>query len=233
MDTLRDQLTSSPILAGTPKLVSPTTRQSRQAQQAVVTDFNTPFYMILLGFLSLISHSLSAQLQQDIAAGRVILDDQVLEVKKEIAGGGTIDLLDGTTHRIDGICSFDKNGLMDGRAFLFNEVAIGYGTNAASGKEGEIEYDVKAPAVLQNALFIINQNGREVLRMPVRDLHNIHTGTHEDQEYCVLKSIRHLVDGKNVTMQIKFPPSATLGGTDKHYIYVRLRGVQTSIKPTT
>lgn len=194
--------------------------------------FNKPFFHIAIAFLSMIDYQLSQQLQADIAGNKTTLDDQVLEIKKNIAGGGTIDLIDATTERIDGICSFDKNKLQTGRAFIFDRLSIGYQYGATKGLEGKISYNRAMPAELQNALFIINQNGKEVLRMPVIDLHNLAAGQKVADQYSELNSLRLLADDKTLTMQIKFAPGATLAVTEgvEHYIHVRLSGLQTSVK---
>lgn len=193
--------------------------------------FNTAFFHTVIAFLTVMSKQLSAQLRADMASGTIVLDDQVLEIKKEIIGGGTIDLIDATTERIDGICSFDKNKLQTGRAFVFDEIALNYKSDAASGKEGSLAYNAVAPAELQNALFIVNQDGREVLRVPVIDIHNAETGQKVSDEYTALKTLRHLVDDRPISIQIKFAPSVALSNATKHYIHLRLKGVQTSKKP--
>lgn len=193
--------------------------------------YNSAFFHIVLEFLKLTSKQLSAQLNGDLNGGRTSLDPQVLDIKKQISGGGTIDLLDATTQRIDGICSFDKNILQTGRAFVFDQISIGYKSDANIGKEGSLTYNAAAPAPLLNALFIINQNGREVLRMPVMDLHNLAAGQSVSDQYTTLKSLRYLADDKTITMQLKFPPAVVMDdSTVKHYIYVRLNGLQTTIK---
>lgn len=191
---------------------------------------NTQFFTIVITFLTGILSSLSEQLRTDISGGKVILDDQVLEIKKEISGGSTIELIDATTQRIDGICSFDKDRLDTGRAFVFDQIAINYATDAASGKEGGLSYKIAAPKELQNALFILVQDGREVLRMPVKDLTNITTGHNQADEYAQLKSLRYLVDNRKIEMKIKFPPTVSLDSSVKHYVHVRLNGLQTAKK---
>lgn len=191
---------------------------------------NLAFFTIALAFLTDIAVRLSKQLQADIKEGKIVLDDQILELKKEIVGGGEINLLTAATERIDGICSFDKNKLQSGRAFLFDQISVCYATDAASGKEGELEYDVKAPVALQNALFVITQDGREVLRMPVRDVHNIETGQNISDAYRQLKTMRYLSDERNIKLTIIFPEDVVLSGAAKHYVYVRLNGVQTTKK---
>lgn len=191
---------------------------------------NTQFFQIAIAFLGGILTALSEQLRTDISGGKVILDDQVLEIKKEISGGSTIELIDATTQRIDGICSFDKDRLDTGRAFVFDQIAINYATDAASGKEGGLSYKIAAPKELQNALFVLVQEGREVLRMPVKDLTNITTGHNQADEYAVLKSLRYLVDNRKIEMKIKFPPGVSLDSSVKHYVHVRLNGLQTAKK---
>ena len=191
---------------------------------------NLAFFGIALAFLMDISARMSKQLQADLASANTTLDDQVLELKKEISGGSTIDLLDATDERIDGVNSFDKNMLKTGRAFIFDQISLGYATNAASGLVGNIEYNTKAPKELQNAILIISQEGREVLRMPVRELNNIHTATTESEEYKQLKSLRYLKDEATIEVKLKFPPGVALSDAAKHYVYLRLNGVQTTKK---
>lgn len=187
------------------------------------------FFTIAIAFLTQVAHTMTEQLKADLLSGNVVLQNQVLEVKKEITGNQA-ELLDSNTLRIDGICSFDPNGKLDtGRAFVFDKIAIGYATNAASGKEGELEYNTKAPAVLQNALVIITQDGREVLRMPFRDVNSIHTGANNRDDYSELNGLGYLVDGKPVTITIKLAPGKALDSTTaKHYVYFRASGLQTA-----
>lgn len=192
--------------------------------------FNKPFFLTVLAFIGMIPGQLTAQLEKDLNAGSVSLADQVLEIKKEISGGGTIDLIDGTTERVDGICNFDKDKLQSGRAFFFDRIALGYATNAASGKEGQLSYNTVAPKELQNAIIIIKQDGRQVLSFPLRDINNIYTAVFEKQQYNELDSINYFVDDRTITMQLKFPPGVVLDPAVKHYVYLRLKGLQTAKK---
>jgi len=79
---------------------------------------NLAFFTIVLAFLTDIGPRLSAQLKSDVASGRVVLDDQTMEIKKEISGGSIVQLLDGTSERITGINSFDKDRLKQGTCHL-------------------------------------------------------------------------------------------------------------------
>ncbi|WP_130735506.1 hypothetical protein [Flavobacterium sp. J27] len=190
---------------------------------------NKQFFVIAIGFLIAIKGRLSKQLQSDLELNNVALNDQVLELKKEISGGQTLDLLDATDDRIDGINSFDKNRLKTGRAFVFDEIAIGYATNANSGLAGSVDYVTDAPKELKNAIFILEQEGREVLRMPVKDLNN-KDGFKISDAYKELRTLHYLADDREVTAKIKFPPGVTLDAGVKHYVYLRINGVQTTKK---
>ena len=190
---------------------------------------NKQFFVLAINFLVGIQDRLSTQLQSDFAKKNVALQDQVLELKKEISGGSTIDLLDATAERIDGINSFDKNRLKTGRAFVFDEIALGYATNAASGLEGNIDYVTDAPKELRNAILILEQEGREVLRMPVKDLNN-KDGFKISDAYKELRTLHYFADDREITAKIKFPPGVVLDPGVKHYVYLRINGAQTSKK---
>ena len=196
--------------------------------------YNTKFFHTVLLFLVAVQASFSAQLREDINSQLIILDDQELYVKKEITGAaGIVDLIDSSTRNKPGVCNFDENKLKQGRAFVFDQIAINYGTHATlSGQEGAIEYSTKAPAALQNAEFVVSQDGREVLRMSLRSLSNIQTGTAAAEEYTQLKTLRHLVDTREIKLQLHFPAGVAMAvsGTITNYIYVRLNGVQTTKK---
>lgn len=192
---------------------------------------NLAFFTIALTFLSGIATRLSEQLKSDLKASKVVLDDHTLELKKEISGGATIDLLDALTENIPGICSFDKDKLKGGRAFIFDKIALNYATHATdAGLEGKIEYITKAPKELQNAVLMIIQDGRTVLSLPIRDVHNIQTGQASADDYKQLNSLRYLVDERPIEIKIKFAPNVVLDNTKKHYVYLRMSGLQTTKK---
>lgn len=192
--------------------------------------YNSVFFHTVLAFLAIMSDHLTIQLRTDANGKKVHLIPQVLEIKKNIAGGGTIDLIDATTQRIDGICSFDKNTLETGRAVVFDEISLGYKSDAAAGKEGSLAYTAALPAELQNALLIISQNGKEVLRMPAIDITNLAAGQNASDQYTKLKSLILLADAKTITIQLKFAPGVALAAGTNHYVYLRLSGLQTALK---
>jgi hypothetical protein len=192
--------------------------------------FNSVYYHTVLVFLSMMAEHLTVQLRTDASNKKTTLTPQVLEIKKNIQGGGTVDLIDATTLRVDGICSFDKNRLETGRAFVFDEISLGYRNHADAGKEGSLAYTLALPAELQNATFIVNQNGKEVLRMPVIDITNLTAGQNASDQYTKLKSLILLADAKETSLQLKFPPGVSLAAGTNHYISLRMSGLQTSLK---
>ncbi len=192
---------------------------------------NLAFFTIVFAFLGEIGPRLSNQLRTDVQANRVVLDDQTMEIKKEISGGSIIQLLDGTSERITGINSFDKDRLKQGRAFVFDKVAINYDTDAASGKAGELGYNDAIPPTLLNANLVVSQNGREVYRVPVRDLHGAQlTPSNPNDEYAQTGSLRYLLDDQEVKVELHFPPGVSLPTDVKHYVYLRFKGLQTAKK---
>ena len=196
---------------------------------------NLAFFSIVINFLLGVQTQLTVQLQSDLSDSlnpKVVLQPQVLEIKKEVTGN-TFELLTSTTDRVDGICSFDQGGKLEsGRAFVFDQVSIGYATNAASGLEGNIEYDTKAPKELQNAIVIVKQDTREVLRMPFRDLHNISRAysTNGNDAYSQLKALCFLADNKKVEITVKLAEGVSLPTDVKHYVWLRFNGLQTAKK---
>lgn len=194
------------------------------------------FYLVAIQFLVAMASGLSAQLQQDLSANTTRLQPHVLHVKKEIAGGSKIDLLTSNTKTLEGICSFDEGGKLDtSRAFIFDEISIGYASSTSTGAAGGLEYNTKAPKELQNADVVISQgDGKEIFRMPFRDLHNIQTGQKASDEYTELKALCGLKDNQTVKIQLQFPegvslPTVSGGNPIYHYVFLRMNGLQTVV----
>lgn len=194
---------------------------------------NTMFFTVAINFLVAVMGSMTNQLRLDLEATipQVVLQNQVLEIKKEVSGN-TIELLSSNTLRVDGICSFDQGGKLEtGRAFVFDQVAIGYASHATdSNLEGSIEYSTKAPKELQNSIVIITQKDREVLRMPFRDLHNIQNGNTASEAYTELKALGYFADQGTIKITIKLAEGVSLATGVKHYVYFRASGLQTAKK---
>lgn len=193
--------------------------------------YNTVFFHTVLLFLGAISGALTEQLRTDLSNNKMSLNNDELYVKKEIAGGGTIDLIDANTKNLKGICSFDTNKLKQTRAFVFDKISVTYATDATSGKEGELEYSTTLPAALQNADFVVTQDGREVFAKSLRSLTNINTGQNAADDYTSLRGLAYFVDDRQIEIQIRFPDGVALSNAAKHYVYVRFDGMSTIKKP--
>jgi hypothetical protein len=191
--------------------------------------FNTAFFHVVVAFLAAMSGQLKQQMITDLTNNTILLQSETLYVKKNITGAaGIVNLIDANTLNVPGICNFDKNNLQTGRVFVFDQICIGYKSDAASGKEGALAYTATAPAELQNAIFKITQNGKKIIELPVIDLHNAVTGTNRNDQYTQLKALGLLVDDKTIEMQLIFPTPMTAG--TNHYIHVSLSGLQTVSK---
>jgi hypothetical protein len=192
--------------------------------------FNTTFFHIVVAFLGTVSHQLKQQTIADLNNKSLMLSPETLYVKKEITGGGIINLIDANTLNLPGISNFDKNTLQSGRIFVFDQIAIQYKSDTGSGKEGSLQYNAAAPAELQNAIFRISQNGKKVIELPVVDLHNLAAGNNRADQYTSLKALGLLVDDKTIEMQLIFPAGVALSGATKHYVSISLSGLQTVSK---
>ena len=191
---------------------------------------NKAFFLIVIAFLGSVANQLSAQLLSDVRSQKIGLINETLYLRKEISGGGIINLLDTNSRNVPGICNFDTNVLQAGRVVVFDQISINYKSAATSGLEGALTYNSAAPKELQNAIFVISQNGRVVLSKPFTDIHNIGTGVNANDAYTELKALCLLVDDKPITMQLVFPPNVVLDPANKHYISINLNGAQTVTK---
>lgn len=191
---------------------------------------NKAFFLIVIAFLGSVTGQLQAQFIADVRSQKIGLINETLYLRKEISGGGIINLLDTNSRNVPGICNFDTNVLQAGRIVVFDQISINYKSGATSGLEGALTYNSAAPKELQNAIFVISQNGRVVLSKPFTDIHNIGTGVNANDAYTELKALCLLVDDKPITMQLVFPPNVVLDPATKHYISINLNGAQTVTK---
>ncbi len=192
---------------------------------------NKSFFLIAFAFLASVAGQLTAQLWADIQSGKKALIPETLYLRKQISGGSIITLLDTNSRNKPGVCNFDENVLRTGRILIFDQIALGYKSGATTGLEGALAYDAAAPKELQNAIFTLSQDGVIKFSKPFKDLHNIETGTHADDEYTELKALSLLVDDKPISMTLQFADGVVLDDTTvKHYIEIRLNGLATSAR---
>lgn len=194
---------------------------------------NKAFFLIVIAFLTSVANQLSAQMVADLSSGSFSLIPETLYVRKQISGGGEITLLTSSTLNKPGVCNFDANILQTGRILVFDQIALGYKSDAAVGKEGALSYNAIAPKELQNAIFTISQRGKVLFSKPFVDLHNVSAGLtiKTEDSYTELKAMCLLVDNYPVVMKLQFPEGVVLDdSTVKHYLEVRLNGLATSAK---
>ncbi|WP_282080877.1 hypothetical protein [Aquimarina algiphila] len=183
-------------------------------------------------FVTSVAGILSSELQQLISSNRVRLTDHTVFVRKNITGASSnFDVIDATTEKIDGVSSIKGTRLTKNQAVIFSQIAIGY-AEAAPNSEGSAQYGNTDIGALRNALFVITQNNREVLSLPVADLlRPTGNGLNSSDQYYKLGGLAYLVDDEEMDWQIKFPagvamPAPVTAG-NAHYFEVFLKGFKT------
>ncbi len=182
-------------------------------------------------FLNDVSPTLSSELQQLVQNQSVRLIDHTIVVRKNITGASsTFPVINATTKSIEGISTIDGAQLTKNQAVVFDQIALGYGLGDEN-QEGAVKYRNTDIAALRNASFVIKQNNREVLNLPVADLlRPTGNGLNASDQYYSLKGYAFLVDDEEMEWDIKFPagvamPAPTTGKF--HYLEVFIKGAKT------
>lgn len=201
--------------------------------------------LLALSFLITVSGALSAELQgliqprpnngngkSEIGAN---LKRHTVYVRKEATNASSRwAIIDENTSKVDGVSSISKTSLPKNEAVVFDKIAIGFGEGDAAGLEGAINYSANtAPAALRNAVFVITQNGREVVEIPVSEaLKGVSPGSPADY-YHDLEGFHYLVDDQPMEWMLRFPNGQTLAPSAiGKFVYVefRLQGFKTARK---
>ena len=188
--------------------------------------------MSALNFLEKSSDRFSASLSRLIDAKDVMLNPVDLYIKINIESATNIvELIDSNTLKKRGTCSYDSNGrLNQNRAIIFDEVFAGYATHANANKEGDVVYDDAPVAALYNADIIVDQDGREALRLNLSSLFNVGTPQSPNENNLKLKNFRYLVDEENVSVRLEFAANAAMpaAATANQYFFFKISGFETS-----
>lgn len=189
------------------------------------------FAFATLGLFSQELDSLVKQSQRTMD-GKINIQPFELYARKDISGSSSnYVFLDNTQDKIQGICNVDKARLPSKEAFVFSQVGVFYKTDAAADKAGEVLYDAAVPAALRNADLVIEQDGREVLNIPIASLNNSNAAVTTSDDFYELGSLACLADNTAFEFHIKYPPGVTVpAGTPYHYLEVRLKGWKTGKK---
>ncbi|GAA4274968.1 hypothetical protein U6A24_12650 [Aquimarina gracilis] len=182
-------------------------------------------------FLKSVSAILSSELQGLIEQQRVRLTDHTIFVRKNITGASSnFDVIDATTEKIDGVSSIKGTRLTKNQAVVFSQIALGY-AEADPNKEGGATYGSTNIAALRNATFVITQNNREVVSIPVADLlRPSGTSLSSSEKYYKLGGLAFLVDDEEMEWQLKFPAGESMpapAAGKAHYLEVFIKGFKT------
>ncbi|WP_281990519.1 hypothetical protein [Aquimarina aggregata] len=192
---------------------------------------NLSLILMAWNFLKNASVGFSTDLQGLINSGNVRLNDHTIFVRKNITGASSnFDVIDATTEKIDGVSSIKGTRLTKNQAVVFSQISLGYAEGDAN-QEGNVPYGNTRIAALRNALFVITQNGREVLSVPVADLlRPSGASMNASDKYYELGGFSFIVDDEDMEWQLKFPAGVSMPApsTDKeHYLEVFLKGFKT------
>lgn len=151
-------------------------------------------------------------------------------VNKEITvGGGTLDLLKGSTNNEVGVTNFDGNKLDDGRAFVVDGVAFHIAIGDAGAKPYNVDYDKGIASAefqpFQFANLVLKQNNEILVKLPISSIEN---GKENFSEYRDL-DLTLISPKTKVEVQIQFPddvavPSLATGKA--FFVSVKYRGYE-------
>jgi|GEM_PF-3275541 len=187
---------------------------------------NTVFFqqasIFILGMAAYLSDSLKTAVLASKQSGERLFSfvEKEIFVKKKIAGASNIhELLDSSTERKPGVCSFEKGGYTAANeALVANKLCLLYGTGDAADDPGKIKYSTAVPAELGAAELIISQEGTEIFRSTVQRLSSRTTENKAGDQYHELNAFVLLRDDRKVSANLHFPegvamPAAAAGTT--------------------
>lgn len=177
------------------------------------------------------SRDFSQELQTLISNGYVSVRETTDYIAKAISGaGGSIDLVEASTDRKEGVSTFNGNVYKQNVAKVIDAIQISVGKGNPSDF-GAIAFDKAAPAELQNAHLIIEQNGRKLLEKKVSDFIPDGTPTNAKELYAELAMPVIIRDQENFDIKLKFPQGSSVGAAasaaDTEIVKVAFRAYET------
>lgn len=162
--------------------------------------------------------------------GRMSLRDNTELVRAEVdkTVSGEKNLLTANGKKLAGVQTFIGQSLPKSKNQVITHVRVAYGTNAAAGKEAAVIYkndDATVPAGLKAANLIVKQGGKTIIELPVSDF--ISASNDGNSAYKELSAFALLKEAQDFDVLIEFPIGTDLGGVDKHYVEVALKGMAT------
>lgn len=162
-------------------------------------------------------------------AGELAIKSNDLYIRKEIAIGGKVSLINANTEQLAGISSFDGNKLNDYINHIIDRLKFSY-TNAATAYAGTpagLTYSKALPAAIRNAQLNIMQNSKVVYSLPISTVNNPNTGNTIIDDFRVLDNFELLVSGEPINLEIEFPEGAAIPvvvGEERHFVELILGG---------
>lgn len=181
---------------------------------------------------------MTKQMQSEFAARKVrFMDSDINHIAEISTAGGVYDLLRTTNDKIVGISDFDSNKLEAGVNAAIEKIKLGYGKVATADNSIEtVSFSSLGsgfPESLKRAKFIIKQDNKTLLKIPVERFTQgaSSTKTQGVEDTYELGTPIVLIEQKPVDIQLEFgADSAMTQGADDHYLQVRLMGTETAAK---
>ncbi|WP_341199771.1 hypothetical protein [Croceibacter atlanticus] len=172
------------------------------------------------------SKRFSDELNKSIIDGNVTYPEKTHYFAKDISSaGGTIQLLDENTKKTAGSSSISEGRLAKNEGAVSVGVEFLYGTGDAS-KPGSVDYNTAMPAVLQNAVITLSQNGRVLLSRPVSDAFAKGTATGHAEKVLELRVPIAIRDAEAIKAELEFPTGtsmpAEISATEQHMFLTKI-----------
>jgi hypothetical protein len=187
-------------------------------------------------------NELDAGAQQKMRTGDLMLQDGDLFVRKLVAGGGSIELLEASTVKDNGRSSFQGQSLPDNINIMVDRIGLSYAT-AASGviDVAAQKYSVdgnRVPTALLNGLFVLTLDDKPVQVWRISKFFSDSTtamvpNVKADSFVVALDAPKLIKSGVAVGFRIIMPSNITLATTAAHFLEVVLLGAQTGTRSTS
>jgi hypothetical protein len=152
----------------------------------------------------------SGELSSLISQGAVSVRETTDYISKEISGaGGTINLVEASTDKKEGVTTFNGNKFPQNVAKLIDAIELRVGKGNPNNL-GAIKFNQAEPAQLMNAHLIIEQNGRKLLEKKVSDFIADGTEINAEDRFVPLSLPLILRDVEDFDIKLKFPTGSSV-----------------------
>ncbi|WP_053405034.1 hypothetical protein [Persicobacter sp. CCB-QB2] len=182
---------------------------------------------------------LPRQTQEEFAKKSIRITDADVVHASDISNAGSVHpLLRSTNQKVVGVSDFNENTLDVGQNVAVDKIKLGYIMKAKDyvGSPASVKYSsdyASFPAELLNSKFLIKQDGKTLLSLPVERFTHAAKSTKvqgEEDTYHLDTPIL-LIEKKIIEMVIEFNPDQAMDeSVGRHFFQVRLMGAQTMPK---